>query len=300
MCLFHFTTSPLKCTQKKKLPNTNSYYVFLNQTKAGNHGLFSDLFSLLAWMLLFLLLAVLALFAAQRVQANKGFPIDVTLLNDFQEFVKSDIATPVYTQSLALSARTWNGASKLLGESEVRLKTGLGSFKEALQRNLVSARVFLGSQWEIYWPHACELSHSVYVELVQRGKEVYQVVRDALDKTASIVNTVEYKLPTFMHHVSEGSEERKEIVKDYELLKEKIFNEAKQMLVNSLPTNDIETMRRELDQKFNYTLSIMSNKLVDQSMQLEISQANHGKQLEQMKTVLVELGKFLFVLNKEL
>lgn len=215
--------------------------------------------------------------------------MDQTLLDDFQQFVRTDLFTPAFTQSSAVASRAWTEADKLLGESAVRLKAGLGSLSEGLERNLESSKGFFGDQWETFWPQMCDLGSQVYVHMVERSKDLCQLVKSTLNATASIVNTVEYKLPKFLE--SKESEERKEIIKDYELLKEKIFSEAKQMLANSLPTNDIETMRRELDQKFNYTLSIMSNKLVDQSMQMELSHANHEKELTQMKTVLVELGE---------
>lgn len=263
---------------------------YRNQPFAANNQSAPSSFSLLrflVWTFLFLFMVSVALFAGQRVRSGKGFPMDKTLLNDYQQFVQGDLFTPAYSRSSALSTKALNEANKLLGESGVRLRAGLGALNEGLQRNFASSRVFLGSQWEIYWPQLCQLSKQVYVHMVERGKHLYQLVKTTLNATANIVNTVEYKLPKFMD--SEESEERKEIIKDYELLKEKIFSEAKEMLMNSLPTNDIETMRRELDQKFNYTLSLMSNKLVDQSMQMELSQANHEKELQQMKTVLVEL-----------
>jgi SUN domain-containing protein 1/2 len=48
-------------------------------------------------------------------------------------------------------------------------------------------------------------------------------------------------------------------------------------------------MRKELDSKFNYTLNLMSNKLVDQAMQIESSKSAHEKEIKQMKSVLDEL-----------
>ncbi len=121
---------------------------------------------------------------------------------------------------------------------------------------------------------------------------LYELAKEtATSTTTNIVNTVEYKLPTFRHETSETDADKEEIIQDYHLLKEKIFGEALEIVQKRASKADIDVklIRDELDQKFNYTLAMMANKLVDQSMQIEISKANHERELQQMREILSEL-----------
>ncbi len=134
--------------------------------------------------------------------------------------------------------------------------------------------------------------HQTCVTTARIFFQLYEFVKEtATSTTTNIVNTVEYKLPTFRHDTSETDADKKEIIQDYHLLKEKIFGEALEIVQKRANKADIDVqmIRNELDQKFNYTLAMMANKLVDQSMQFEISKANHERELKQMREILNEL-----------
>lgn len=136
-------------------------------------------------------------------------------------------------------------------------------------------------------------SYEFYSFLLQKLNELYEFVKATASATSiSIANTIEYKLPSSSHSIDETDTEKKEIINDYINLKEKILSEATDIVKNSLQKADIDSMRTELDIKFNYTLAIMTNKLTDQSLQIELSKVNHEKELSQMKDVLNELGNF--------
>lgn len=213
--------------------------------------------------------------------------MDKEMLQDFQVFFHHDLMNP----ALARSNKLWLESNKVLGQSSKYLQTASSNMKSTLgllQKSTRSLDTFLRDKWSIYWPQITQFGSQFYAIFLERTKEFYQYVKQTVNATAQIVNTVEYKLPS-ISPVHESSTEKKEIIKDYVLLKEKIFSEALELVKNSLEKADVESMRKELDQKFNYTLSIMANKIVDQSMQIEISKQNHDNELKQMRKVLSEL-----------
>ena len=76
---------------------------------------------------------------------------------------------------------------------------------------------------------------------------------------------------------------------ELKIMKEKLISDTiKSMDANEKPV-DVELIRKELDEKFNYTLTLMSNKLADQSLEIQMSKSNYDNQLKQMKSVLNEL-----------
>jgi len=68
-------------------------------------------------------------------------------------------------------------------------------------------------------------------------------------------------------------------------MKEKIISDIMMNLDGAARVNDLELVRRELDQKFNYTLTLMYNKLADQ---IETART-HETELNRVKSVLNEL-----------
>lgn len=111
-------------------------------------------------------------------------------------------------------------------------------------------------------------------------------------KTTSYLNEIiDYKPST-----SGGYEMTKNLFndKDQDLIKG--LNEMKEKLLTETISNinnaklvDIELIKKELDQKFNYTLTMMSNKLADQLSQFEMSKTSYESDLKKVKDVLNEL-----------
>jgi hypothetical protein len=85
-----------------------------------------------------------------------------------------------------------------------------------------------------------------------------------------------------------------DLMESLSLMKEKILAETMANF-NGAKLVDVELVRKELDQKFNYTLSIMYNKLADQ-MEFTKSQAT---ELNQVKSVIDELNaRYVAILAK--
>jgi len=223
-------------------------------------------FKYLFWSILILsLLSPFILFANQRVQNKQDFVVDDKLVQDFLIYFETDIKTPIINQAKII-------------------------YK-------ISAD-FLQEKWALYWPMANEM-FAKFLELI---KEYYHVIKTtAATTTVKIINTVEYKPPSFMENLGAKDESKQEIINDYVLLKEKIYSEAMQNFKHFTESQkaDAEIMRKELDQKFNYTLTLMSNKLIDQSMQIELSKSSHDEALKQMKQVLNELeSRYTLTINQ--
>lgn len=87
------------------------------------------------------------------------------------------------------------------------------------------------------------------------------------------------------------------LLKNFDSIKEKIIAETLSSF-NDAKLADIDLIRRELDQKFNYTLTMMSNKLADQTLLFEQSKSTYENELKQMKSVLGELeSRYSTLLN---
>jgi hypothetical protein len=100
----------------------------------------------------------------------------------------------------------------------------------------------------------------------------------------SMTSKIDYKLSTS----NINPENNQELIEQFNLIKENIIAET--IFKNEkIKSADIEQLRIDLDQKFNYTLTLMSNKLADQSMQHEESKISQEKELQQIKDVLDKL-----------
>lgn len=272
----------------------NSQPTFAQNYQAVNNKRKFSCFGLLSWVLFFLIFSPFVLFALQRINKHQEFSMDEAMLKDFQFFLRNDLQESMTKYSSYLlkeSEKTFDQSAKL---AKQKLDLSLMYAKSALDQNYKVSKKFIGKFtedcWEVYFPQMAHMSSWLYQVILENTKNLYEFLKQlATTTTANIVNTVEYKLPTFRSEMTESDSEKKEIIKDYVLLKEKIFSEAMEIVKNSLQKSDVESMRKELDLKFNYTLSLMANKLIDQSMQIEISKANHEKELKQMKDVLNEL-----------
>ena len=155
---------------------------------------------------------------------------------------------------------------------------------------LYKSKLYLKKKKNILINNFVFKSIEIYNFLLVKMSNFKQFIKRTASATSvTIANTIEYKLPSSSPTIDETDSEKKEIINDYILLKERILSEATDIVKNSLKKADIDSMRAELDKKFNYTLAIMTNKLTDQSLQIELSKANHDKELTQMKTILNEL-----------
>jgi hypothetical protein len=80
-------------------------------------------------------------------------------------------------------------------------------------------------------------------------------------------------------------------------LKEKLLAEILANVNNK--ESNVELIKKELDQKFNYTFTLMSNRLSDQLMEIEMSKTSHEREIKQMKSVLSEIeSKYGFILKQ--
>lgn len=92
--------------------------------------------------------------------------------------------------------------------------------------------------------------------------------------------------------------ENKDLVKSLEEIKEKVLTETISNFKNA-KLIDIEMIKKELDQKFNYTLTIMSNKLADQLSQFEVSKNSYESELKKVKDVLNEMdSRYSILINQ--
>lgn len=258
----------------------------INSQKNKNSGCFGYFM----WFILILLLLPFVLFGLKCIETNKTFE-----MKEFHSFLLSDIKAPL----LETSDIAWKETEIFFVEAGKQISGSISDLKDALERSFKWLKADIGEIWEIYWPQLCQFANQVYTALFDQSKSFFEFIKQTLinltNRTVNLVDKVnikEYKSPTFRQS-KESSEENKEIIKDYVLLKEKILSEAMGIVKNNLQKSDVDSMRNELDAKFNYTLSLVTNKLIDQSMQNEILKANHEKELGEMKnlmkTVLNEL-----------
>jgi hypothetical protein len=92
--------------------------------------------------------------------------------------------------------------------------------------------------------------------------------------------------------------DRAEMLSQLNTVKEKILAETLSQF-NDAKHADIELIRRELDQKFNYTVSQISNKMADQLLEIENVKNTYENELSQIKNVLGELeSRYKFLLNQ--
>lgn len=109
----------------------------------------------------------------------------------------------------------------------------------------------------------------------------------------------EYSRPWFGEINADLNEK---ILNDINSLKEKLSSEVIQNLENyksSQKLVDINLLRFELDEKFNYTLYYVSSQLNDHAKQIELSKTAYQKELKQMQSFLeVFESKYTFTLNK--
>jgi hypothetical protein len=92
--------------------------------------------------------------------------------------------------------------------------------------------------------------------------------------------------------------DRDSLLSDLDKVKEKILAETLSKF-NDAKHADIELIRQELDQKFNYTVSQISNKMADQLLEIENVKNTYENELSQIKGVLGELeSRYKFLLNQ--
>jgi hypothetical protein len=239
-----------------------------------------------------IILAPFLQFTMQRLDGQKEFNFDEAMLNDFQVYLRDDVQVPIMEKS-GYVWREANSMGRIWATNGVRnAEQIVKSTRVSLEKNLKIFRDYGVDAWTLYWPQVCQVTHQFFTNCFKKITYLYELLKEtATTTTTNIVNTVEYKLPTFRGDDTETDAEKKEIIQNYHLLKEKIFSEAMQIVKSKSDKADVDVLniRNELDQKFNYTLTVIANKMIDQSMQFELSKASHQKELLQMKEVLSEL-----------
>jgi hypothetical protein len=92
--------------------------------------------------------------------------------------------------------------------------------------------------------------------------------------------------------------DRDTLLNDLNKVKENILAETLSQF-NDAKHADIELIRQELDQKFNYTVSQISNKMADQLLEIENVKNTYENEMSQIKGVLGELeSRYKFLLNQ--
>ncbi len=90
---------------------------------------------------------------------------------------------------------------------------------------------------------------------------------------------------------------KEDLLRDLSAIKDKIIKESMHMFQN-VKSTDMELLRKDLDQKFNFTLSTMSNKIADQLLQFEKTKNSYESELNKIRQVLSELeNRYTSLLN---
>lgn len=127
--------------------------------------------SYLTWTFLFLVMFLLALFAMNQIENEKGFKLDETLIQDFVYFYRNKIKSPVIEKS----AEIFKESEILFKESESLLQESKKSIDVTLRSATISVggtfdyagtiigqkykiwKLYLSEKWSIYWPKFCKL-----------------------------------------------------------------------------------------------------------------------------------------------
>lgn len=144
--------------------------------------------------------------------------------------------------------------------------------------------------FRIFVDYSIRLVHVIYEYSIHILKYLFEKCNDfwsfLMKKKDDLGRSskIDYKLSTS----NINTENNQELIEQFNLIKENIIAET--IFKNEkIKSADIEQLRIDLDQKFNYTLTLMSNKLADQSMQHEKSKISQEKELQQIKDVLDKL-----------
>ena len=129
----------------------------------------------------------------------------------------------------------------------------------------------------------------------------FAYVRENLAFKETIQKVIAYR-PAFMLKPDTQPDEQKskydaELGENLNLLKEKFLAEILANLKtnsnnnqnNNEESNSVEQIKKELDQKFNYTFTLMSNRVSEQLMDIESSKSSHDREIQQMKSVLSDI-----------
>ena len=206
------------------------------------------------WFSLFLLLLTpFFLFGIRKYLNNEEIRFDEKLVSEFKAFSNEEIYEPaiVYFNKLMFDLNEFYGASKM----------------------------YLRDLWSRYWPGLVILvnnsTNSVKEWSIFKIKPSQIVTNSEVDYQPSIND--QYNINVLQNE---------EILKDLNTLKEKLLNDALGMKNYK---EDIDSMREELDRKFNFTFNVFSNRLMDQLMQIEATKINHDHEINRLKDVLKEI-----------
>jgi len=109
---------------------------------------------------------------------------------------------------------------------------------------------------------------------------------------------IEYQPAYIVNQEEQKNKVATELNENLNSIKEKFLADILANLNNK--ESNVELIKKELDQKFNYTFTLMSNRLSDQLMDIEMSKTSHEREIKQMKSVLNDIENKYSVILKQL
>ncbi len=219
-------------------------------------------------------------FISERIDNNKSLTLDYNLAEDFYSFVKEDMAEPCYKFSLETSEALTNKTMNIWFEY---YPVATENWANLLNYANESSILALNSSSEFIKSAVDLLSNWTQ----QVNSYVFSFIK--LNSSKPKENNVEFKLSN-----NANLEQSQEILQNMNEIKEKIYSYK-----DSHKLVDFELMQKELDEKFNYTLNLVSNKLVDQAMQFEHSKSAHEKEMKKIQTILEEMeSRYTFKIDQ--
>ena len=101
---------------------------------------------------------------------------------------------------------------------------------------------------------------------------------------------IEYQPAYIVNQDEQKNKVAIELNENLNSIKEKFLAGILAANLNNKESN-VDLIKKELDQKFNYTFTLMSNRLSDQLMDIEMSKTSHEREIKQMKSVLGDIEK---------
>jgi SUN domain-containing protein 1/2 len=118
-------------------------------------------------------------------------------------------------------------------------------------------------------------------------------------KEKTLQTIIDYQPAKILNQEQQKNKYSEELNENLNSIKEKALSEILANLENK-ETSNVDRIKRELDQKFNYTFTLMSNRLSDQLMEIEMSKTSHERELKQMRSVLTDFESKYGTILKQL
>lgn len=142
---------------------------------------------------------------------------------------------------------------------------------------------------ELIYTFLTALLETISKNILKAFSLLFQYLMEKKDELSKKIPEIkDFKLSTV--NFNNENEINKQLIEQLNAIKENILAETVQNSRADKSTDAMaQQLRTELDQKFNFTLTLMSNKLADQHMQHELSKSSQDQELKQIKQVLDKL-----------